>query len=168
MNKKILVAITIAIILGAMALPVLAKPPDHFFVSFAEAPFLIADCGDYEVWTRDYQIYLNGTIHYDKEGNSTRIIQHWSGDGFFWSPETGKEVYMDSNLFNSVDVLETGDTKSAGVQFRLTIPGEGTILMDVGRIIFNPFPNITFEAGQHPVYFPEEGATDKLCAWFAE
>jgi len=56
----------------------------------------------------------------------------------------------------------------AGIQFRLTIPGEGTVLMDVGRLVFDADFNITFEAGQHPVYYPEEGAFEKLCVWFAE
>lgn len=167
MNKKILVAFTIAVILGTMTLPALAKPPDHFSEIFDEPPLFIADCGDFEVLTQGSTLYLDGTVHYDKEGNPTKIITHYWAEDVYWSPETGKEVPMETNLLTSLEDLESGEIRSAGIQFRLTIPGEGTILMDVGRLVFD-YPDITFEAGQHPVYFPEEGDFEKLCAWFAE
>lgn len=168
MNKKILVAIIIAILIGTMALPVFAKRPDRFTDSFTEAPMLIADCGDYEVWTKDSQLYLNGTIHYDNEGSPIMIITHWKVEDTYWSPETLKEVSVDVKLFNSVEVLATGEFQSAGIQFRLTLPGEGTILMDVGRYVFDADFNIIFKSGKHPVFFPEEGGTEKLCAFFAD
>lgn len=168
MYKKITLALIITFLLAAMAVPALAKPPDHFSIWFPEAPLLIADCGDFTVETKDYIIYLDGTVHFDKDGNPIKAITHWSGEGFYWSPETGKEVPMQSNLFNSVEYFDTGETISAGIQFKLTLPGEGTILMDVGRMVFEPYPVITFTAGQHPVYFPDEGGLEKLCAFFAE
>jgi hypothetical protein len=168
MYKKIIMATIITILLAAMALPVLAKPPDHFSDWYAEIPMPIADCGDYVVESKDFIIYMNGTKHYDKDGNLIKIITHWSGEGIYWRPDTGKEVYMDSNLFNSIDILETGETISAGIQFKITLPGEGTIFMDVGRMVFKPYPNIIFEAGQHPFFFPEEGGLEKICAYFAD
>lgn len=168
MQKKIIIVITITILLSALAMPVLAKPPDHFSDWFEEPPYEIADCGDYVVATKGYTIYLDGTVHYDKAGDVTKVITHWNGSGYFWNPDSGKEVFMDSNLFNSVDDYETGETASSGIQFKLTLPGEGTILMDVGRLVFQPYPDITFAAGQHPFYFPEEGGLEKLCAYFAD
>lgn len=168
MYKKLTLAFIITILLAAMAVPALAKPPDHFSDWFAEAPLVIADCGEFTVESKDTIIYLDGTVHYDKNDNPIKMIMHWSSEGVFWNPETGKEVSMESNLFNSVDYFETGETISAGIQFKLTLPGEGTILMDVGRMVFEPYPVITFAAGQHPVYFPDEGGLEKLCAFFAE
>ena len=168
MYKKILMATTITILLSVMALPVLANPPDHFSDFYEEAPWTIADCGDFTVETRDTTIYLNGTIHYDKGGNMIKAITHWRGDGVYWSPETGKEVNMDSNLINTFDYYETGETIATGIQFKITVPGEGTILMDVGRMVFQPFPNVIWEAGQHPVLLPEDEGFDKLCAYFAD
>ena len=168
MYKKILMATTITILLSAIALPVLANPPVQFSDSFVEDPLLIADCDDFYVWTKGYTIYLDGTVFFDKENNPIKIITHWRGDGVYWSPETGKEVNMDSNLINTFDYYETGETIATGIQFKITVPGEGTILMDVGRMVFQPFPNVIWEAGQHPVLLPEDEGFDKLCAYFAD
>jgi len=168
MKKNILMATTITILLAAIALPVLAKPPDHFSYFYDEKPWTIADCGDFTVETRDTRIYLDGTVHYDKDSNPIKVITHWRGEGVYWSPETGKEVTMDSNLINTFDYFETGETIATGIQFKITVPGAGTILMDVGRMIFQPWPNVIWEAGQHPVLLPDDGGFEKLCAYFAD
>jgi hypothetical protein len=173
MIKKILMATTITILLAAIALPVLAKPPQHFSGFYEEAPWTIADCGDFTVETKDTTIYLDGTVHYDKDGNMIKGITHWRGDGVYWSPETGKEVHMDSNLINTIDYYETGETIpsetiATGIQFKITVPGAGTILMDVGRMVFQPFPDVIWEAGQHPVLLPDDGGWEKLCNYFAD
>lgn len=168
MNKKILLAGAIVLLISMMAIPTLAKPPDHYSYSFDELPMVVADCGGFSVETKDYVIYVDESAHYDNEGSISKIISHWSGEGYFWNPDSGKTVFMESRLFNSFYYPETGETISSGIQFKLTLPGEGTILMDVGRIIFEPYPEITFAAGQHPFYFPEEGGLEKICAYFAD
>lgn len=168
MNMKMLAAMIVAILFAAVALPALAKPPDQFSDTYTEEPLMIADCGDFEVWTRGSQIVYDGMIHYDREGNPTRIITRWWSQDTFWNPDNGKEAAVEGKLFNTIDLPATGETVAMGIQFKLTLPGEGTLLVDVGRIVFDPFPTIVTAVGHHPYWLPEPGDFDKLCAYFAD
>jgi hypothetical protein len=48
-----------------------------------------------------------------------------------------------------------------GIVFNFVVPGVGTVLMDVGRLVFDEVGNLLFEAGPHQLL---EGDIDALCA----
>ena len=164
--KKVLCVVVAIVALLLAAPPVLAIPPEHFVVTFDEAPWLIADCGGYTVET-DALITIKGTTFLNKDGEATRVATLWQIDAVYSSPETGVSATMNSETFHSVLDVETGEQRSSGVQFHLVVPGAGTLLIDAGRLVFDDDFNITFAAGPHPVYLPQEGDLDRICAYFA-
>jgi hypothetical protein len=45
--------------------------------------------------------------------------------------------------------LVTGETTINGAPAHVTAPGEGIVIHDTGRIVFDANGNVTFEAGAH-------------------
>ena len=59
-----------------------------------------------------------------------------------------------------IDLVEGTET-DIGLVFRVFLPGGGTVIADVGRLVFDAEGNLIFEAGPHPALHGDFAA---LCA----
>jgi hypothetical protein len=160
-TKRFLVFLVILVLLASITVPALAKKPDKYSDSFPQS-FPVASCDGFDVMLEG-MLNVDVTVYYDNDGNEDRTKLHLtSNDRYYTIPDMGKEAWgpITINVF-----LEAGETKAAGVNAKLTIPGEGTILIDAGQIKIDADDNIVFLKGNHQLM---EGDFDKLCTWFAE
>ena len=105
------------------------------------------------------------TIFFDSAGNPDYARVHLRFVDFFYNSERG-EGFTEHEHSNTLIDLPSGDeVTSSGVSYRVTVPGEGVVLLQAGTIKFDQAGNPTFVAGPHQV-FPESD-TQKLCEAFA-
>ena len=124
--------------------------------------FFVADCGDFAALL-DFTAQGHFIVHFDQDRNPVRVNEHFEFPNDIYynstSPDisfTGKAVQ--NTQFDFVD----NQLAISGLQFKLTIPGQGVVFHEVGRIIidFN-IPDVIFQAG--PADF-SDGNTAGLCA----
>jgi hypothetical protein len=124
----------------------------------------IADCsefgfGDFQVRDK-FEFTFTAKEFYDKNGELIMVVEQIRGTDTFYSPETGKE--FTSRFQNTEHIDATAQTDAVtGVIARLTVPGSGAVLLDVGRIVTNlETDEVTFQAGPHQLV---EGDLAGLC-----
>jgi hypothetical protein len=108
------------------------------------------------------------TIYYDNDGNPTKEILTsqfggpltvtWTNpltDATLTSHEAAPLIvyYNPDGSFQSL--------QNVGLVFNVTIPGQGTVLLDVGRIVIVRHQGVVFESGPHQ---EENGDTAAFCA----
>src|SRR5262249_31616151 len=109
---------------------------------------------------------LSITAFLDKEGNPERANVDFHGTDTFCNSVTGKsfiEPCLNIEFAELNGDRQPDQVTKAGVTFRLTVPGQGAVLLDVGRIVESP-GHIDFEAGPHQAL---EGGFTGLCAALA-
>ena len=108
----------------------------------------IADCGTFEV-RDEFTLNFSGTEHYDQQGNLVRVVEHIFGVDRLYNSVTGKSLKPAS--FNQGEIVHPieGQVAVNGVIFRITVPGAGVVLLDVGRFVFTFDGDLVFIAGQH-------------------
>jgi hypothetical protein len=122
-------------------------------------------CGGFDIAQSD-TVTETFTIFYDQAGNVTQAVFHDRAEGTFSNSVTGTDVTWEGTE-NQTDTFATpGDfstitTTFTAAIFKVTLPGGGLILHDVGRAVFAPDGTLTFEAGPHQLL---NGQVDKLCA----
>jgi len=90
------------------------------------------------------------TTFFDKAGTPVRAQITVNFVGVVTNPETGESVENPSHQTIIVDLVE-GTVTQVGLTFKATIPGEGVVFHDVGRVVFDAAGNVIFEAGPHDV-----------------
>ena len=165
--------------LAAVGLILVAAPdasagqPDQFGGTFTSNS-MIADCGTFQVWD-DAVSYERGIDRYDQDGDIVRTVIHYSGVDRLYSPETGKSLSGRFAQTLTIDwvkgipwteQLDQGVAEAVhGIAYRITVPGAGVVLLEVGRFDFDSATgDILFVAGAHQVL---EGDFTKLCAALA-
>lgn len=122
-------------------------------------------CSSFQILQSD-TVTERFTIFYDQVGNVTQAVFHDRAQGTFSNSVTGTSVPFEGTA-NRTDTFATpGDFSTVtatftGDIFKVTLPGSGLILHDVGRAVFAPDGTITFEAGPHQLL---HGEVQKLCA----
>ena len=122
-------------------------------------------CGSFHILQSD-TVAERFTIFYDQAGNVTQAVFHDRAQGTFANSVTGTSVPFEGTVtqtdtfatpgdFSTVTLTYTGDV------FKVTLPGSGLILHDVGRAVFAPDGTITFEGWPHQLLHSE---VQKLCA----
>jgi hypothetical protein len=84
----------------------------------------------------------------DEAGNLVEQKVHVEARGTITNPVTGETVPVQEILNAFLDFEERTRTW-AGMRLKATIPGLGSALVDIGRVIFDSSGNILFEAGPH-------------------
>jgi hypothetical protein len=144
-------SITLGILFGVLLLqlgskPVAAQPPVVTFIEHREGSAQIVDCGTFQI-IDDFIGDLTVTVFFDNDGESRLdidfqgidSIRNSSGEPSYTSPFHNKIlVDLDAALGNVV-----------GVNFAVTVPGYGTVFMDVGRLVVDEAQNLHFRAGPH-------------------
>ena len=120
---------------------------------------LIADCGDFAVLT-DFVVDGQSTTFFDSSGTPDYTRVHLRFVDFFYNSETG-EGFTEHNHSNTLLDLPSGEeVTSSGVSYHVTVPGEGIVLLEAGRLEFDEAENVVFVAGPHQVL---TGDTERLC-----
>jgi hypothetical protein len=120
---------------------------------------LIADCGNFEVRT-DFVVDGHSTIFFDSDGNPDYARAHLRFVDFYYNSETGEGFTEHEHSNTLIDLLSGDEVTSIGVSYRVTVPGEGVVLLEAGRVEFNEAGEIVFVAGPHQVLSQD---TDQLC-----
>ena len=122
-------------------------------------------CGSFQILQSD-TVTARFTLFYDQAGNVTQAVFHDRAQGTFSNSVTGQSVPFEGTVTETLTFATPGDfstvtTTYTGDVFKVTLPGSGLILHDVGRAVFAPDGTITFEAGPHQLL---HGEVQKLCA----
>ena len=122
-------------------------------------------CGSFQI-LESATATIGFTMFYNQAGNVTQTLFHFRLVGTLSNSVTGTSV-PEKDDFNQTTTFATpGDFSTVtvtitGADFRVTLPGSGLILHDVGRVVFAAGGTITFEGGPHQVL---ENQLQKLCA----
>jgi hypothetical protein len=90
------------------------------------------------------------TTFFDEAGTPVRTQITVNFDGVVTNPETGESVENPAHQTIIVDIVE-GTVVEVGLTFKATVPGEGVVFHDVGRVVFDAAGDVIFEAGPHDV-----------------
>ena len=128
---------------------------------------LSVDCSPYGfAFTIEVEGEANRWIEtfYDAAGDPVRVVFHDSLRETNTNSVTGKTLRASGRLVDTRDLV-TGTRTVVGEVFRMTDPGRGTVIHDVGRVVFDAPFHVTFAAGLHEPLF---GSLDQLaCAALA-
>jgi hypothetical protein len=160
--KRMIMLLTLGttmVLVLALAGSASAETPPEVLTFHEEGTEFIADCGDFDVLT-DFELDLRVIVFFDDEGNEDFARLHFAFHDFFYNSVTG-EGFPETNSTNNLVDLQTGnEITSEGLSYHVTVPGEGVVLLQAGRLVFDEAGEVVFEAGPHQVLNED---TDKLC-----
>mgnify|MGYP007065677722 CR=1 FL=1 len=135
-----------------------AKPPDQdAWTEEWDEEYL--HCPGFWVYEKG-QLDVRVQIFYDGDGNWLRTVGHYDLVGYLYNVED--ETYRLPEIVHQKAIWnDAGGLTIVGLWSIITIPGEGVIYHDAGRIEIDAHGHITFSAGRHD-YF--DGDKDVLCA----
>lgn len=120
----------------------------------------IYDCGSFQLLDV-YELNYTEKLFLDEQGNRVRLLEHVWGIDTLTNSVTGKAYPMSYSNNVIVDFTTTPPTgANAGIIFRLIIPGQGAVALDVGRIVVDRGGNVYFQAGPHQFV---DGDLEILC-----
>lgn len=123
---------------------------------------VLAACDGFQVLD-DYDITVVKTTFYDNDGNLTMMNLKIDGTDTYRHSVTGQSFTMGSHFMVRND-YKAGKFSAMGLQYHLTVPGVGQVLMDVGNLVYDPqVGDYVFFAGPHQV---ATGDTANLCTAF--
>ena len=139
-----------ATLLCLASLPALAggHPPTIESFDDVQTPQPMANCGDFRIIVEG--IGSNRlTTHFDRDGAPVRVVFHGIYNGSMTNSVSGK-VLMDSPSVVSTTIdLVAGTRTTVGAVWTVTVPGEGVILVEAGRLVFDGNGPPVFIAGPH-------------------
>lgn len=169
MKRLIILSTLVAtsLVILALAGPASAEkiPPDtQRFVDDEVQTFVFANCGDFEVRS-DFTVEGAITTFYDSSGNPDYYKMHLIFHDFFYSTENPDEGFAETNAESLVvDAPSDAEVKVSGLQYHVTIPGEGLVLVGAGTLRFDTETGeVVFEGGPHQL---ESLDTGEVCAAF--
>ena len=161
--RRLMMLFTIVAIGGvlAMASSAAAYPPTSEELPTATGDDLLVECGTFDI-RDDFVLEGTATTFYDSNGEPVRIRFHFTAVDRFYNSDTGKEyTATTANTIDFVD-LQSGQLDAMGLEYHLTVPGVGVVILDAGKLIFDAQGNVVFESGQHQI-LGSETDTDKFC-----
>lgn len=163
--KRVLMTLAVCSIVFLSASVAPAAKPVKFSSSGAGSGW-IGDCPEgFEVWEAvSYEV--NGKDYYNNDGEYLRSKAHWTVEGIVFNADSPDNYLPYQNsVYNEFFDGQTGEFRVAGLWALVTVPGFGSIFMDVGLIVFDADFNITFEAGKHQWW---NSNVEELCAFLAD
>ncbi len=148
----VLLLLTFVLVSTAIA----AKPQ----VEFRQSEFTdVIDCGDF-LAIAEFMLFNRVTFFFDNEGNLVGAQNHGKGRGIVTNSVTGKSA-IDRGTFTVFLDFEEGTMTTTGTFDIITVPGEGIVFKDAGRIVFDADDDVIFVAGTHDFWLGDPTA---LCA----
>ena len=136
MRRALVTALTF-VVFAAIGGPAVAAPPevlDDFTETFDNFIPAEESCGDFGVEeSGSVRVRAKGFF---KNGELVRIQVHERGRSVFSHPETGDSVVDNWSVMTDIDLVE-GTVAENGTVFNVNDRGQGIIVQDTGRIIFD-------------------------------
>ncbi len=125
-------------------------------------------CGSFQVLESATDT-LRFTFFYNQAVNVTESVFHGRLVGTLSNSMTGSSVPEEAHFTVTRTFATPGDFSTATVTitgqfYKVTLPGSGLILLDVGKVVIAPDGTITFEGGLHQVF---NNQVQQLCAALA-
>jgi len=99
-----------------------------------------------------YVVVFSQKRYFDQDGRLIRIIEDVSGTDTLINPTNGKSY---TGRFHNTVIIDPATRLGAtsGIIYRITVPGAGAVLLDVGRIVTDRTGTIiAFQAGPHQAF----------------
>ena len=125
-----------------------APPQSEQFIDVGFALLPPIDCGTFLLNFEMTGEKARVTTFFDQNGDATRMRVRFVYFGTLTHSGTGM-VLRDQSTLNITTDVSTNTTKIVGVGFHYSIPGEGLIFVEAGKLVFGPDGSILFQAGQH-------------------
>jgi hypothetical protein len=161
MKRPVLMLFAVSLVLLAMSSTAHAVKPFSFSGSGGgQVPLGYCAEQGFEVW-EDATWEFRGKAFFDKDGNLVRVQRHWRVDGQVYNVDH-PELFLEykNSVYNEVWDPESGETRYTGLWALITLPGYGSIFIDVGLVLLDEDFNVIFEAGQHQWW---NANVDELC-----
>ena len=122
----------------------------------------VANCGDFAALL-DFTEQGHFILHFDQDGNLVRVNQHFEFPNDVYYNSESPEISFTGNAVQNTNVdLVDNNIAIAGLQFKLTVPGQGVVFHEVGRLFIDlNTGDVLMQAG--PADF-SDGNTAALCA----
>ena len=117
------------------------------------------NCGDFHI-VADGTGRVRITTFFDRDGNPIRVAFHGRYKGTLTNSVTGASLLDAPSVANITFDLINGTQTNIGAFFTVTLPGQGTILIEAGRIVFDGSGPPIFIAGPH---LPPDEQISALC-----
>jgi len=115
----------------------------------------VTDCGDFEVLD-DFVLEGRAITFFDRDGNEVSARVHLAFQDRFYNSVTGKEIKGSATVNVELDLPSEREISSAGRHYHVTLPGEGAVLLDAGKLRLDEEGNTVFEGGHHPILSGED------------
>jgi hypothetical protein len=163
MKRFFLLGLAAFVVVAALAGTALAaKPTTEVFVVDNDTFVNTSLCGFAITFTQ------NGTFkiitYYDSAGNPVKSILTNYNSRFTETATANGKTLLANFPTVFITSFPSGTTVEAGLRSAYTVPGAGLVLLNAGRVVFDPSGAVVFEAGQHQVLDGDLGA---FCAYFA-
>lgn len=125
---------------------------------------VLASCDGFDI-IENATTTLRLTTFFNQAGDPSRVQTRFTYQGTFTNSSTGKSITdaPDPQLY--VFDVTTGELTTAGLIISVNVPGEGVVLLDAGKMVFDANGNVTFQSGPHHLYGDQfEFDYKKLCA----
>jgi hypothetical protein len=161
--RRLFIALVLSMSLGLVSTAAADQPTfsgEH--IHLVTNPYIT--CATFVV-VGDFDVNRETTTFYDSDGAAVRRVAHISVHGTLTNSATGASLgFLREGTFTQD--LVSGSTVTAGQRTRVTAPGGGIVLQDMGRIV-REVGAIVFEAG--PTDFlayqsGDPGGVHDLCA----
>jgi hypothetical protein len=104
------------------------------------------------------------TTYYDSAGNPVKSILTNYNLRFTETATANGKTLLSNYPAVYITSYPSGASVQTGLRSNYTVPGAGRVLLDAGRIVFDPSGAVLFEAGQHQFL---DGSATAFCAYFA-
>jgi len=140
--------LALAALLGSTVVAAQSRPPQQERFDFAYEGEPVASCGDF-VMLSDGAGTTHLTTYFGRSGSPERVTLHGVYNGLLTNPLNGKTLADAPSVpFITID-LASGVRTNIGTYWNVTLPGEGVIVIEAGRLVFDGEGPPVFIAGPH-------------------
>jgi hypothetical protein len=163
MKRFALLGFAVLAVVGALAGTALAAQPTTEVITIDHSTRVnTALCGFAITFTENGTFKI--TTYYDSAGNPVKsILTNYNVRYTETATANGKTLVANYPLA-SITSFPSGTSVSLGLRANYTVPGAGAVLLDAGRIVFDPSGAVVFEAGLHQLL---DGSLSAFCSYFA-
>jgi hypothetical protein len=135
-----------------------AHPPLHeVFLDDPGVALGDIDCGTFTIRETSFSDRVNVTTYFNDAGDPVRMRVHVQFQGVLTNLSTGNTLRDHASFSDDFDFIDGTQTET-GLVFHYTIPHQGLLVADNGRIVFDlESGEVLFAAGSHDVV--EQGFT---------
>ena len=134
--------------IAAAPLSASAAPPETTTTEILDINVPVENCGSFTI-IANYTGTIKETLYFNNQGDPIRLLFQGRARGTLTNSVSGYSVKDAPSVRNGFVDLVKGTETDVGVDFHITVPGEGVVVLQAGRIVFNGGPPPTFVAGPH-------------------